>query len=154
MMWSAPNLTKPVRAVALVLLAGLAGCVLGNDSDPPVLSVDLYWHLRGSHRGDSTCESSDVSSMTFQLTDVNSGDVVVENEDSDQGRECQDGFNFVDVGPGDYRLDVKGYDADQNQLWSGSCDLWLGRFDRTYSCDVGMSSQASSGSNNDEDAGT
>jgi hypothetical protein len=155
MTWSTANLTKPVRAVALVLLAGLAGCVLGDNSDPPVLSVDLYWRLRGNHRAESTCESSNVASMEFQLIDTHTGAVAVDNEDTESGRECLDGFNFVDVGPGDYRLDVKGYDADQNQLWSGSCDLSLSRFDRLYSCDVNMSSQTSSGSGNgdDQDAG-
>ncbi len=153
MTWSIANLSTATLALAV----GLTGCVLGNDSDPPVLSVNLYWHLRGGSRySDESCEDSGVSQVEFSLTDTNTGDVVVQNEDSDEGRECQPGFNFVDVGPGDYRLDVKGYDSDHNQLWSGSCDLWLGRFDRVYDCDIGMrsSSSSSSGKGDDQDAGT
>jgi hypothetical protein len=156
MTWSTADFTKPVRAAALVLLAGLSGCVLGNNSEPPLLSLDLYWHVRGGERyGDERCRDSGVETMEFTLTDTNTGEVVVQNEDSDEGRACQDGLNFVDVGPGDYRFDVKGFVADNNQLWSGSCDLWLGRFDRAYACDIGMrSSSSSSGNDNDQDAGT
>ena len=153
---STPKLSKAVRASALALVVGLSGCVLGNDSNPPVLKVNLYWQLRGGSRhGDSRCQDSGVETMQFTLTDTNSDEVVVQNEDSDAGRQCQNGFDFVDVGPGDYRLDVKGFDADDNQLWSGSCDLSLGRFDRLYDCDIGMrSSSSSSGNKNDQDAGT
>jgi hypothetical protein len=156
-----PNLSKAVRASALALVVGLAGCALGNDSNPPALSVDLYWLVRGGNRhGDERCSDSGVETMTFTLTDTNSGQVVVQNEDSDDGRQCENGFDFVDVGPGDYRLDVKGFDADNNQLWSGSCDVSLGRFDRLFKCDVGMrsssssSSDAGTGNTNDQDAGT
>lgn len=153
-----PNLSKAVRASALALVVGLTGCVLGNDSNPPVLSINLYWQVRGgSHGGDQRCDDSGVQTMTFTLTDTNSDQVVVQNEDSDAGRQCQNGFDFVDVGPGDYRLDVKGFDADGNQLWSGTCDVSLGRFDRLYDCDIGMRSSSSSGNSNDhgdQDAGT
>jgi hypothetical protein len=121
----------------------------------------LYWQVRsGSHNnggGDQRCEDSGVETMTFTLTDTDSNQVVVQNEDSDAGRQCQNGFDFVDVGPGDYRLDVKGFDADGNQLWSGTCDVSLGRFDRLYDCDIGMRSSSStsgSGNNSDQDAGT
>lgn len=128
---------KTVSACALALLSvgSLSGCVLGNDSDPPVLSVDLYWE--SDRRSDSTCSSADVTRMDWQLTHGD-GEVIVENEDTDKGHACNNGFDFPDVGPGDYVLKVTGYDSDDNPspVWSGECELWLDRFDRYFQCDI------------------
>lgn len=130
-----------LAAVALVgaTVAGLSGCILGEDSDPPVLSVDLYWEDQ-SRYSDDTCESADVASMDWQLLDSESN--LVEEKTS----ECQDGFNFFGVHPGSYTLKVNGYDADHNKQWEGSCHLTLDRFDRAYPCDVGRISTDSASS--------
>ncbi|MET0385197.1 MAG: hypothetical protein ABW321_04520 [Polyangiales bacterium] len=127
--------SKATAACVLPLLTsfGLAGCVLGNDNDPPVLSVDLYWE--GERHADSTCDSADVDSMDWQLTDID-GNVIVVEEDTPKGHECSNGFEFPDVGPGDYVLKVTGYDSEQNAVWDASCDLYLDRFDRYYACSV------------------
>jgi len=109
---------------------GFSGCILGEDSDPPVLSVDLYWE-DATRYSDDTCDSADVASMDWQLTD-DAGEVVEEREG-----ECEDGFNFLGVEPGNYTLKVNGYDADKNKQWEGTCRLLLDRFDRVYPCDVG-----------------
>ena len=136
--------SKPSKLAAVALLGaavagagtGLSGCILGEDSDPPVLSVDLYWEDQ-SRNSDDTCESADVASMDWQLVDTE-GNVVEEKEG-----ECQDGFNFFGVDPGSYTLKVNGYDGDQTKQWEGSCRLTLDRFNRAYPCDVGLASTPS-----------
>ena len=110
--------------------AALPGCILGEDSDPPILSVDFYWDADRRNSAD-TCASAGVASMDWQLADPD-GNVVDE-----QDGECSDGFNFLGVDPGRYTLKVNGYDDDHNKLWEGSCPLLLDRFDRAYRCDVG-----------------
>jgi hypothetical protein len=135
-----PNVTKPGRwvigLVSLALSSAASGCVLGNDSDPPVLSTDLFWD-RSPQSGkfsNGTCESAGVVWMDWQLKDEDDR-VVVTSEDG--GQECEDGFDFVDVGPGNYKLTVMGYDDAEQQLWNGSCDgLVLERFDVLYPCRV------------------
>ena len=130
-----------LAAVALVCgaAAGLSGCILSEDSDPPVLSVDLYWEDE-SRYSDDTCDSADVASIDWQLTDRD-GNVVEEQESS-----CRDGFNFLGVDLGSYTLRVNGYDADKNKRWEGSCHLNLDRFDRAYPCDIGRIGSESSSS--------
>ena len=129
------SLHSTVRAIVrLALLCGplaaLPGCVLGEDSgDPPLLSVDFFWE-DDTRQGDDTCESADVRSMDWQLTDSEGN--VVDEQDS----ECKDGFNFFGASPGDYTLKVNGYDADHNKQWDATCRLFLDRFDRAYPCDV------------------
>lgn len=131
--------SKPSKLAAVALLgasAALSGCILGEDSDPPVLSVDLYWEDQ-SRNSDDTCESADVASMDWQLVDADSK--VVEEKEGD----CQDGFNFFGVEPGSYTLKVNGYDGDHNKQWEGSCRLTLDRFNRAYPCDVSVASTPS-----------
>jgi hypothetical protein len=110
-------------------LSQLFGCVIGNDSDPPVLSVDLYWDTE--HDSDRTCKTAKVETMDFRLLDARQN--VVEER---QGDECRNGFEFTHARLGDYVLEVTGYDADNNPVWSASCDLYLDRFDRLFRCDV------------------
>ena len=132
------RVSTKLAAVALLgaSAAGLSGCILGEDSDPPVLSVDLYWEDQ-SRNSDDTCESANVASMDWQLVD-DAGELVEEKEG-----ECQDDFNFFGVQPGSYTLKVNGYDADHNKQWEASCRLTLDRFDRAYPCDVGRAATAS-----------
>ena len=121
------NLRRCVRL--LTVASALSGCVLGNDSDPPILAVDLFWE--SDRHLDGTCKSADVGNMDFRLLDAQ--DEVVE-EQSD--RRCANGFEFTHAEPGDYTLEVTGYDAEHNQAWTGQCDLRLDRFDRIYKCQV------------------
>jgi hypothetical protein len=134
-----PNVTKPgrwVTALGCLLLSGAAsGCVLGNDSEPPILSVDLLWDRspQANQFARGTCESAGVVWMDWQLKE---GDRIVASSKPD-GQECEDGFDFVDVGPGDYDLTVMGYDDTEQQLWTSTCDgLLLERFDVLYQCNV------------------
>jgi hypothetical protein len=144
-----PNVTRRGGSVTGLLCVGLfcvplssslAGCVLGNDSDPPVLSVDLLWD-RSAQNGrfsEGTCASANVVWMEWQLTEKNGGRLVATNKDDSQ--DCRDGFDFVDVGPGKYNLTVMGYDDQNQQLWSSTCqDLVLERFDVLFQCKVDKS---------------
>jgi hypothetical protein len=127
--WRTLRTTVGCCVLGFSSLAPLAGCVVGNDSDPPVLSVDLYWDTE--RYSDRTCESSDVATMDYRLLDARQN---VVNEQ--QGIGCRNGFDFTDAPLGDYVLEVTGYDADDNSAWSASCDLYLDRFDRLFRCDV------------------
>jgi hypothetical protein len=129
------NLRRCVGSLTAVMTAAVAlsGCVLGNDSEPPVLAVDLFWASTRSPKG--TCNSADVGNMDFRL--LNSKEEVVK-EESD--RSCANGFEFTDAELGDYTLEVTGYDEDHNQAWNGQCDLRLDRFDRIYRCEVDKTS--------------
>lgn len=127
-----PKLRK-LAAVALLCgsAAALSSCIMGEDSDPPILSVDFYWEDQDAGRhSDDTCDSADVRSMDWQL--VNADGKTVDERDGT----CRDGFNFKYVDPGSYTLNVNGYDADHNKQWQGSCELFLDRFDRAYPCNV------------------
>jgi len=110
-------------------LSQLCGCVIGNDSDPPVLAVDLYWDT--DHYSDRTCKSAKVATMDFRLLDARQN--VVEER---QGVDCENGFEFTHADLGVYVLEVTGYDSDSSPTWSASCDLYLDRFDRLFRCDV------------------
>jgi hypothetical protein len=119
------------------LASALSGCVAGNDSAPPVLAVDLLWDNAPDDRFSAgTCATAQVSTMSWQLKE---GDQVVGQSDNPDGPTipCEDGFNFVDVGPGHYDLSVQGFDADGKQVWSSECTgLDLDRFDLLYSCKI------------------
>jgi hypothetical protein len=127
------TLSKQLLAV-LSLGTALSGCIAGNDSAPPVLAVQLLWDEapdKGFSAG--TCDSAQVAHMSWQLKE---GDQIVGQSD-DPNVPCEDGFNFVDVGPGKYDLSIQGFDADLKPLWSSSCTgLVLERFDLLYSCKV------------------
>jgi hypothetical protein len=126
---------RPVSGLfsVLSLSAALSGCV-GNDSDPPVLSVDLVWDSSADDRFfEGDCYSADVASMSWQLK---AGDKVIAKSD-DPNVPCESGFDFVDVGPGNYDLAVQGFDSDQKQVWGTDCTgLVLERFDILYRCKV------------------
>jgi hypothetical protein len=130
--WSKHQLAG-LLAVSL-LGAVQSGCIAGNDSSPPVLAVDLIWDEAPDVRFSAgTCETAQVASMSWQLKE---GDKVI-SHNYDPTIPCEDGFNFVDVGPGHYTLSVQGFDADQQPVWSSDCTgLDLERFDLLYSCKV------------------
>lgn len=127
----------PLGGFALLgSLAASAGCVMGNDNDPPVLSVDLYWETE--RYSDRTCTKANVAAMGFRLLDAQ-GEVIAQNASEEQyqgASRCVNGIDFPDLDLGDYSLELTGYDADHNIAWRGTCDLSLDRFDRLYSCDI------------------
>ncbi|HEX2679249.1 MAG TPA: hypothetical protein VHM19_21510 [Polyangiales bacterium] len=127
------KLGVPFLAVASIL--GATGCLVGNSSGEPVLAVDLYWdeNPKADRFSEGTCESAGVVTMDWTLIDKHTKKKVVSANDVD----CQDGFNFEQVGPGNYQLKISGYDDNDQELWSTTCDdLTLDRFDSVYSCDV------------------
>jgi hypothetical protein len=140
--------------VACMLSCVASGCVLGSDSDPPILSVDFYWQRtpnRDDYRND--CRSLNLATIDWKLLD-NHGHTVT----SQTGIGCEDGVQGVDfdisLAPTDYRLLVTGYDDNDQALWNADCPgLTSDRFDRRYECDIDQSA-AATGGNSDEDAGT
>lgn len=115
---------------------GASGCVLGNNSDPPVLSVDLLWdESTSSHFSEGTCESADVVWMEWALKDEDGH--TVRKSEKGGNEDCQPGFDFFDLDAGNYSITVTGYDTDDQPLWSSKCtDLLLERFDSLYECRV------------------
>jgi len=141
--------TTPQVKVWLGLASlSLAACSIGDDSSPPVLSVELFWQTE--RQSPRTCEVAGVASMDFQLLDAR-GQEVVSEEDTSRGHACRDGFDFPDLPLGDYTLVVTGYDANQNAGWSGNCPLRLDRFDRLYDCNI---YQTADGTTSGAEAGT
>jgi hypothetical protein len=131
-----PRASSKQLATVLAVLS-LSGCIAGNDSTPPVLAVDLLWDSAPDDRfSPSTCHEAHVDTMTWQLKE---GDTLVGQSEGEDSHviPCEDGFNFVDLGPGHYELSIQGFNADQKQVWSSDCTgLDLGRFDLLYSCKV------------------
>lgn len=141
------------------LLAGLVlssltatGCVLGDDTDGPILAVDLSWDRAASARfSPGSCESAGVIWMNWTLRD---SDGEVRDDSGDDGVPCESGFNFFGLRPGVYELEVEGLVDDDVVTWSERCsDLRLDRFDKLYSCRVNKLGGAAAG-DGDEDAGT
>jgi hypothetical protein len=132
---------RPVgRAAGLaglgLLAVAAAGCFSGGHSDRPVLSVDLYWdeNVSPTHFSGGTCQSAGVSWMEWDIRD--SGGVIV-SQSASSGEDCQNGFDFYDLAPGDYTLTITGHDASDKPLWSSECQgLVLGRFAASYECDI------------------
>lgn len=124
-----------------------SSCVLGNDNDRPVLAVDPLWDLTPGDRfvGDS-CRNAGVVAMTWEIQD-NRGKSL---EKSDDLEPCKP-LDFLGLTPGTYRLQLAGYDRDEEKLWESTCKgLELGRFDVLYTCDV---DQIASGDDDASDAG-
>jgi hypothetical protein len=120
---------RPLTGLFSVL--ALVGC-FGSDSNPPVLSVDLLWDTSPDARFlEGDCYSANVASMSWQLNKA--GQVVTQRDNV----ACESGFDFPDVGPGDYDLTIRGFDTDQQLVWSSDCTgLVLERFDLLYRCKV------------------
>ena len=116
-------------------LLGASGCVLGRNSDDPVLSVDLLWDESETSRfSEGTCESADVTWMEWKLKD-DSGHVVRRNDKD--ATDCEPGFDFFDLDPGTYTLVVSGYDDQDKERWVSECTgLTMDRFDTLYECDI------------------
>lgn len=131
------------RSRAGALLAGLVlwsgsagGCVLGDDTDGPVLAVDLRWDRSPSAErfSEGNCDSARVVWMKWTLRDSDDDRI---DESDDDGVDCENGFDFFGLRPGEYALEVEGYDEDDTLVWQDTCErLRLDRFDKLYTCRV------------------
>lgn len=123
---------------ALMLLGGLSGCVFGEESDPPVLTVDLYWQydLRTGHDWD--CHTVPVAAAEWHLR--NSEGDEVHKLDRDKNA-CDDRINFFDLDIGKYELEVAGYNDAGDKAWEALCPLELDRFDSLYQCTINQLEQ-------------
>jgi hypothetical protein len=114
-------------------LAGLSGCVFGEESDHPVLSVDLYWSYDERTPHDYSCYSVPVAETELHLRD-SEGEEVPYDDGGDRG--CEDRIRIGDLALGDYELEVIGYNEAGDKAWEGLCPVWLDRFDRLFECTI------------------
>lgn len=132
---------KNTTAMCLALCGmalSVSGCVLGRNSDDPVLSIDLLWDESATSRfSEGSCDSADVAWMEWTLKNK-SGKTVRKHDEDDT--DCQPGFDFFDLEPGTYSLTVQGYaeiDGKDVLTWESKCtQLSLDRFDTLYECRV------------------
>src|SRR5262245_38424387 len=94
-MLATQGLRRSPAAVLLLLAAlGPSGCVLGNDTDGPVLAVDLLWDLSPTERfAAGSCQDAEVLFVSWRLKD-DGGEVLQESDDDETCAESGDGFNF------------------------------------------------------------
>lgn len=121
-------------AVALLWLAmGSGGCVFGEESEPPVLTVELYWEydIRSNH--DWGCGTVPVGAAEWHLRNAD-GEVLQELGPDDET--CKNTLRFLDLDPGQYDLEVAGYNEDGDKAWEGTCSLATDRFDRLAECTI------------------
>lgn len=125
--------------VALLSLSSLASsCLTVADDEAPILSVELYWDEKpGSGFVGGTCETAGVDRMEWTLLDADDRKV-----DSNVGRRgasdlCYNAIDFLDLEAGTYRLEIVGYDEDDEQRWmETSGELKVLRFDVSYRFDI------------------
>lgn len=126
--------SRAFGAACLILVSVTAGaCVLGNDNDRPVLAVDPLWDLTpGDRFSGDTCRGAGVVYMTWEIQDAR-GKRLKASEDLE---DCKP-LDFIGLVPGTYRLEIAGYDRDEEKQWETTCSgLKLGRFDVLYPCEV------------------
>jgi hypothetical protein len=117
----------------LMLLTGLSGCVFGEESDPPVLTVDLYWAYDQRTGHDWSCDSVPVAVAEWHLRD-SEGEERQSREREDM--QCDNRIVVSDLDLGDYELEVAGYNDAGDKAWEAICPVWLDRFDRLFECTV------------------
>lgn len=122
------------KALVMVLFVlGASGCLTVGDDTGPILHIELFWDERtgsSSFLG-GTCHSADVDAMDWALRDADGREVAGQSE------VCADAIEIGDMLPGEYELDVKGFDAAGVELWSVTCSgLLVVRFDMAFACDV------------------
>jgi hypothetical protein len=123
---------KIVLLALLTLLTwGLGGCLLDDDEDS-VLSIELLWDERpGPDFAEGTCSSAGADWMIWSLLDADGAEIAFGDE------ECAEFIDVFNVPPGDYTLEIDGFDADDEALWSTACEgLELRRFNSLFVCDV------------------
>jgi hypothetical protein len=153
---------RHLLALGCTVLLAASGCLLGNDSDPPVLSVALYWDSapEARHFDEASCTQAGVEHFDWELRA--SDDSVITSRSDQPCRNGQSGgdpgrgFDFViGLDPDTYTVVVNGYDDAGAQRWHTECDgLHLGRFDTLYECYVDQVPPDGSTSTSDRDAGT
>lgn len=136
-MLAAHGLRRGLTPVLLLLAALVpSACVLGNDTDGPVLAVDLLWDLSASERfAAGSCEDAGVLFVAWRLKD-DEGEVLQESDEDETCAESGDGFNFYGLYSGDYVLEVEGSDDQDARRWEATCKFTLDRFDTLYRCKV------------------
>lgn len=126
--------------VALISLAlAGTGCLTVADDEGPILSVELYWDEDpdNSFRG-GTCETAGVDVMEWHLLDED-GEEVQTNISSarESTHPCYNAIDILGLNPGTYRLEISGYDSDDNLRWTEtSGELKVLRFDVMYAFDI------------------
>jgi hypothetical protein len=133
----------------LLVCLGAGSCVLGHDSERPVLSVDPLWDAAESDRFlPETCKGAGVAWMTWEIQDEQGKGL----EKSEDLEECKP-LDFFGLQRGTYQLVLEGYDKDERKRWANTCtNLELGRFDVLYGC--GVDQIPDDVTDPDEDAGT
>jgi hypothetical protein len=124
---------QTLGVAAATLLSGLTGCVFGEESDPPVLTVELFWTYDQRTRHDYSCDSVPVAAAEWRLLDSKGKELASLSKDA---MECDNTINFLDLDPGSYKLEVGGYNEDGDKAWEASCPVSLDRFDRLYECTI------------------
>jgi hypothetical protein len=122
-----------VASLGWMMLTGLPGCVFGEESDPPVLTIDLYWTYDQRTRHDYSCRSVPVAAAEWRLLDSKGEELSALSKDE---MECDNRINFLDLDPGDYELEVGGYNEAGDKAWEATCPVWVDRFDRLFECTV------------------
>lgn len=121
-------------ATALLSVA-LAACVIVSDDDSgPVLGIELFWDevTAGDTFLGGTCYSADVEEMSWALS-AEDGFVVADRE----LQACRDRIEVSEIEPGEYTLDITGFDGDGEPRWRTHCTgLVIVRFNELYGCDI------------------
>jgi len=128
-----------VIAGLIALAFASTGCLTVADDEGPILSVELYWdeEPEGDFVG-GTCETAGVETMEWHLLDAD-GEEVQTNISSARGSAhgCYNAIDILGLAPGTYRLEISGYDSDDNLRWTEtSGELKVLRFDVMYAFDI------------------
>lgn len=125
---------KVVSKLGLLVIVALSGCLTASD-EGPIMSVGLYWDQEpGKAFVGGDCLGAGVSSMEWKLSFAGpDGD-----EEIARGEEaCANDIDVIDPEPGEYTLEVTGFDALGRPLWGDDCTgLIITRFDVAYLCDL------------------
>ena len=120
------------RSLLPVLLV-LAGCLTVDNEGGPVLAIELLWDAQPEDDSfaASDCTGAGVEMMEWALYD-DDGDEVASNTEP-----CADAIDVFEPDPGEYELDVTGFDENAEPLWSVTCrGLRILRFDVAFECDI------------------
>jgi hypothetical protein len=110
-----------------------------DDDEGPIMSLELYWDVRPASTGfvEGTCGEADVARMDWALYRTDSDDPVAEQSES-----CKDGIDVINPTPGEYWLEITGFDTEDNAIWHATCPededsaLTVLRFDVAYACNI------------------
>ena len=127
-----------IAGLSALALAG-TGCLTVADDEGPILSVELYWDEEPDNGFvGGTCETAGVEAMEWHLLDAD-GEEVQTNISSARGsaHPCYNAIDILGLDPGTYRLEISGYDEEDNLRWTEtSGELKVLRFDVMYAFDI------------------